>query len=137
MPVDQAVIAAAVLIQDQVLTHQPHRLGRLLIHFGDRGKRSPVTPQQVAHQRAGADLHQGLVLLWLQHGFTASARMPNHHRYWPACDRQARNPPARTVAVPGPSLRPRPPSSTTPRWPSTAVLWAARSTPRRPFAPVL
>src|SRR5437773_11243339 len=137
MAVHQAVIAAAVLVQNQVLAHQPHGFGRLLVHLRGGGKRGPVAPQQVAHQRVWADLHQRLVLLRFQHGLTASGRMPSRHQCWLGCDKRARNRPARTSTAPFPSRRPRPPSSATRTLPSTTVLWAVKLASPRLFAPTL
>src|SRR6185312_158048 len=42
MPVEQAVMAALILIERQILTHQPHRLGRLLIEFAGARDWPPI-----------------------------------------------------------------------------------------------
>src|SRR6266508_128227 len=68
MSVDQAVVARPVLVQDEILAHQPDRLDRIVVQLGHGGDGHPVSPQQLAHGRARADLGQPPVLLLAQHG---------------------------------------------------------------------
>ena len=69
VPVDKPVGAGLVLVEDEVLAHQAHRLHRRVVQLGDRGDGHPVAAQQLAHQRAGADLRQRSVLFVAKHRF--------------------------------------------------------------------
>ncbi len=61
VPVDEAVGAGAIPVEREILAEQAHRLHRVVLELSDRGDRMPVTAQQLAHRRAGADLRQGAV----------------------------------------------------------------------------
>ena len=67
-PLHQAVAAAQVLVQDQVLAQQPHRLHRIVVQLRDRRDRLPVAAHQLAHRRALADARQQFILGLAQHG---------------------------------------------------------------------
>src|SRR5712671_1665908 len=60
MPVEEAVSAAEILVEDEVFAHQPYRLGAGLGEFAGAGDRPPVAPQQFAHRRPRAGLAQSL-----------------------------------------------------------------------------
>src|SRR5215470_3089874 len=66
--VDQAVVPSLVLVENEVLAHEPYGLGGTLVELGDGGNRHPVAPEQLAHRRAGADFRQSPVLLLAEHG---------------------------------------------------------------------
>ena len=66
---DQAVAAAEVLVERQVLAEQPHRLDRLFrCEFAGAGDRHPVAPQQFAHGGACAHAGEHVVARGAQHG---------------------------------------------------------------------
>ena len=67
VPVDQAVGAPTVLVQDEILAEEPDRLDRSVVQLGDGGDRHPVAPEQLAHRRAAPDLGEHEVLLVAQH----------------------------------------------------------------------
>src|SRR5262249_42783503 len=68
MPVDEPVAAALVLVEGEVLAHEPHGLDRGVVHLGDGRDGHPVAPHQLAHERAGPDRRESPVLLFSQHG---------------------------------------------------------------------
>ena len=68
VPVDEAVVPGFVLVENEVLAHEPHGFRRAVVQLRDGGDRHPVAPEQLAHRRAGADLRQSPVLLLAQHG---------------------------------------------------------------------
>ena len=67
MPVDQAVSAAQILIECEVLAQQANGFNGLVIELADRGDGHPVATKQAAHGRARTDLCQKLVLSCLKH----------------------------------------------------------------------
>src|SRR6185503_15395046 len=62
MPIEQPVASAQVLIENEVFSHQPHRLDRIVGELARAGDRMPVTAQQLAHGGAAPDPRQHLVL---------------------------------------------------------------------------
>ena len=53
----QAKGAAQILVENQILAHQPDRLDAVgLAEFGRSGDRHPVAPQQAAHRGARTNL---------------------------------------------------------------------------------
>src|SRR3979411_3324801 len=60
MPVEKAVAAAEILVEDEVFAHQPPRRGAGLGGLAGAGDRPPVAPQQFAHRRPRAGLAQSL-----------------------------------------------------------------------------
>ena len=68
--IEQAVAAARVPVEHEILAEQPHRQRRALVELGDGGDRLPVAAHQLAHRRAAADAGQGLVVLGAQHGLS-------------------------------------------------------------------
>src|SRR5436309_6161589 len=77
--VDKPVRAHLVLVEDEVLAHEPHGLGRAVVELGDGGDRHPVAPEQLAHGRVGADLRQGSVLLLAEHGAILPPEAQTHN----------------------------------------------------------
>jgi hypothetical protein len=65
--VDQAVAAAAVAVEDEVLAHDADRPGRGGIELGHARDRVPVAPQQLAHRRVRAGLAEQSVPFLTQH----------------------------------------------------------------------
>ncbi len=65
--IDEAVGAALVFVEDQVFAHQTDGLDRVVIQLCHGGERHPVASQELAHERAGAGLHELLVLLFAEH----------------------------------------------------------------------
>ena len=59
--VDQAIAAAAIAVDDEVLAHEAHRLDRIGVEFAGACDRVPVAAQQLAHRRAGPDAGEHLV----------------------------------------------------------------------------
>ena len=59
--VDQAVPAAAVAVEHEVLAHQADGLDRVGIELAGAGDRLPVAAQQFAHRRAGSDAGEHFV----------------------------------------------------------------------------
>ncbi len=68
--IEQAVGAARVLVEHQVLAEEADGQRRALVELGDGGDRLPVAAHQLAHRRAAADAGQGLVVLGAQHGLS-------------------------------------------------------------------
>src|SRR5215469_8957204 len=60
MAVEQAIFAAEVLVEDEVLAHQPHRQCAGVLELAGAGDRPPIAAQQLAHWRAGASLGQNI-----------------------------------------------------------------------------
>src|ERR1700746_2009114 len=60
MPVDEAPAPAEILVEHEVLAHEPHRLGARRVERAGAGDRPPIAPQQIAHRRPGAGLCQPL-----------------------------------------------------------------------------
>jgi hypothetical protein len=87
--VDQSDAALAVAEGDQVLAYQLHPYRRT-IRLGDflrQQERLPVAPQQFAHQRAGADTAELLVLFTRHHGDVSltvcyCSRVSGLSHYW-------------------------------------------------------
>src|SRR5882672_12376052 len=67
VPVDQAVAAAELLVEDEVLAHQANGLDRIGVELAGAADRHPVAPQIVAHRRAGANLGEDIVLFSAEH----------------------------------------------------------------------
>ena len=61
MPIDQAEAAGQILVEDEVLAEQAHRLDRRLVELARAGHRKPVAAQQLAHGRARPDAGEHLV----------------------------------------------------------------------------
>ena len=61
MPAEQAILAAEVVIQNQILSHQPHRFDGVVGKLARAADRMPIAPQQVAHRGAAAHARQHLV----------------------------------------------------------------------------
>ncbi len=55
MPVDEAVTAAAIAVEDEILAHQADRLDWIGVEFAGARDRLPIAAQQFAHRRAGSD----------------------------------------------------------------------------------
>ena len=53
--------ARAVAKQDQILAQNTHR-PRLVARIGHQPDRMPITPHQLTHRRAGADLGQARIV---------------------------------------------------------------------------
>ena len=72
--VDQADAALGVAEGDQLLAHQldPHRRAVRLGQFRRQQERRPIAAQQFAHQRAGADAAELVVLFTRHHGDVSS-----------------------------------------------------------------
>src|SRR5439155_23175012 len=51
MPVEEAVGAAEILVEDEILAHEPHRLCAGSLELAGAGNRPPIAPQQFAHRR--------------------------------------------------------------------------------------
>ena len=66
---DEAERAGPVLVEDEVLAEEAHRLGGALVEFRRRGEGVPVAAHQFAHRRAGADLREAFVVLCGEHRF--------------------------------------------------------------------
>src|SRR5439155_82344 len=66
--VEQAVAAARVPVENEVLAHETHGQRRMLVELRDGGDGLPVAAHQLAHRRAAADAREPLVLLRAQHG---------------------------------------------------------------------
>ena len=58
VPVEEAALAAKILVKNEVFAHQPHWFRAQLGKLTGAGNRPPITPQQFAHRRAGAGLGQ-------------------------------------------------------------------------------
>src|SRR5262249_30871333 len=67
VPVDEAVAPAQVLVEDEILAHQPDGLDRVCVELARATDWHPVASQIVAHRRAGADLGEDLVLFSAEH----------------------------------------------------------------------
>jgi hypothetical protein len=65
--VDQAVVAAEVLVEHEVLAEEPHRLDRIGVELARTADRMPVAAQVIAHRGAGADLGDDAVFFCTQH----------------------------------------------------------------------
>src|SRR5271165_6379929 len=61
VPAEQAVLAAEILVQNQVLSHQPHRFDGVVGKLARASDWMPVAPQQVAHRGATAHARQHLI----------------------------------------------------------------------------
>ena len=59
--VDQAVTAAAVAVEHEVLAHQADGLDRVGVELAGAGDRLPIAAQQFAHRGAGSDAGEHLV----------------------------------------------------------------------------
>jgi hypothetical protein len=67
--VDQPVLSAQVLVEDEVFAQEPDRLDRIGVELARAADRLPVAPQIIAHRRAGADLGEDAVSFCAQrHG---------------------------------------------------------------------
>src|SRR5438034_482328 len=66
--VEQAVAAARVPVENEVLAHEAHGQRRMLVELRDGGDGLPVAAHQLAHRRAAADAREPLVPLRAQHG---------------------------------------------------------------------
>src|SRR5581483_7763115 len=75
--VNQAIRAALVLVEDEILAHQPDGLGWIFVELAGRGYGHPGATQQVAHGGSGRGLEKEPVLVFAQHGSTASGRTPS------------------------------------------------------------
>src|SRR6516162_10399042 len=53
MAIEEAVFAAEVLVEDEILAHQSHRQRAWMFEFAGAGNRPPIAAQQLAHWRAG------------------------------------------------------------------------------------
>jgi hypothetical protein len=76
MPVDKAVFAAEIPVEDEVLAHQPYRFGRPRIELALAADRLPIAPQKLAHRRAGADAGKERVSFLGQHEITPTFKTP-------------------------------------------------------------
>src|SRR5262249_18150939 len=70
--VEEAVGTALVLVEDEVLAHQPHGLRRTIVQLRHGRDGHPVASEQLAHAGAGADFREGPVLLLAQHRAVSS-----------------------------------------------------------------
>src|SRR6516165_7397846 len=61
MPAKQAVLAAEILIQNQILSHQSHGFDGVVGKLARAGNRMPIAPQQIAHRGAAPYTRQHLV----------------------------------------------------------------------------
>ena len=66
--VEQAIAAARVLVEHEILAHEAHGQRGLFVELSDGGDGLPVAPQELAHRRAGPDARQRLVLGGAEHG---------------------------------------------------------------------
>src|SRR5262249_42990772 len=67
MTVDESVAATQILVEPEVLSHQPYRLDRRLIEFACSADRHPVATQKIAHRSPRPDARQQLVLRSTEH----------------------------------------------------------------------
>ena len=70
---DEPERAGLVLVEDEVLSEETHRLRGALVEFGGCGDGMPVAAHQFAHRRASADLGESFVLLLREHAMPPSA----------------------------------------------------------------
>src|SRR5262245_35501009 len=89
MAVEQAVLAAEILVEHQVLAHQADRLDRVRLELACAADRLPVPPQVFAHRRPGSDLGENAVLFGAQHDFLTSLLLLRES-YWNFEARQRR-----------------------------------------------
>src|SRR5262249_52507164 len=67
VPVEEAETSALVLIEHEVLAHEPNGLDRILVEFARAADRHPVAAQKLSHRRTRADLGEKAVLFRTQH----------------------------------------------------------------------
>ncbi len=67
VPIDQSEIARQILEDHEVLAEQANGSCGLRVELADGAEGHPVVPQQVAHERARADLHERAILFRLEH----------------------------------------------------------------------
>src|SRR5262245_7326610 len=72
VPVQETIGASLIPVEDEILAQQAHGLRRPVVHLRHGRDRHPVTPKQLSHRRAGADLRQRPVLFVAQHRFGSS-----------------------------------------------------------------
>ncbi len=66
MAIEQAVSAAEVLVEDEILAEEAQRQRARPLELAGAGDRPPIAAQQLAHRRAGAGLGQNIpAALWL------------------------------------------------------------------------
>src|SRR5204862_2651893 len=64
---DESELAASVAVQHEVLSQNPHLLGRMARQLRRGSDRVPIAAEQPPHRRLGPDLRQSLVVLLRQH----------------------------------------------------------------------
>src|SRR5882762_10900042 len=60
MPIDEAVFAAEVLVENEILAHEPHRQRPGLLELASAGDWPPIAAQQIAHRRIRTGLGKSI-----------------------------------------------------------------------------
>src|ERR1700738_585362 len=60
MAIEETVFAAEVLVEDEILAHEPHSKRAGTIELAGASDRPPIAAQQIAHRRAGAGPGQNI-----------------------------------------------------------------------------
>src|SRR3984893_8068188 len=60
MAIEEAVFAAEILVEDEILAQQPHRKRAGSFEFAGAGDRPPIAAQEIAHRGTGAGPRQNI-----------------------------------------------------------------------------
>ena len=67
VPVNEAVIAFPVAVENEILAHYANRFCILPLEFADPGYWLPIAAQQFTHRSSGTGFAQQLITLAAQH----------------------------------------------------------------------